>query len=143
MKVRIKRFDLSLPLPTYQSPGAVCVDLCARVETRIAPSSIGYIPLNVALEIPEGYWVLVAARSSTHKKGIMPANCIGIGDADFKGDNDEYQMPAYNFTDQEVVIEKGTRIAQMMVLPVEKIEIEEVDSLSSPDRGGFGTTGVR
>lgn len=142
MKVKIKQFDPSLPAPGYQTNGAACVDLYARIETVIPAKSVGYIPLNVALEIPEGYWVLVAARSSTHKQGVMAANGIAIGDSDFCGDGDEYHFPAYNFTDKSVIISKGQRIAQMMVLPHEKIEFELVEKLDGKDRGGFGSTGT-
>ncbi|HXR49685.1 MAG TPA: dUTP diphosphatase, partial [Verrucomicrobiae bacterium] len=88
MKIQLKQFDTSLPVPAYQTVGAAGMDLYARQETTIAPKTIGYVPLNIALEIPEGYWVLVAARGSTHKQGLMPAHGIGIGDWDFRGDND-------------------------------------------------------
>jgi dUTP pyrophosphatase len=143
MKVRIKRFDRSLPLPRYQSKGAACVDLCARVETVIPPGSIGYIPLNVAVEIPQGYWLLLAARGSTHKSGLLPAHGIGIGDWDFCGDNDEYHFPVYNFTAVPVVVERGQRVAQMLVLPYEIMEIEEVEVMRAADRGKFGSTGKK
>jgi dUTP pyrophosphatase len=141
MKVKIKRFDRSIPLPRYESAGAACVDLRARLETSIPPREVGYIPLNIAVEIPEGYWVMMAARGSTHKAGIMLVNGIGIFDWDFRGDNDEYHLAAYNFTDQPVIIEKGQRVAQMMIQKLERIEFEEVEALTEPDRGKFGSTG--
>ena len=141
MKVKIKLFDTELPLPSYQSKGAACIDLYARVEIRIKPKTLGYIPLNVALEIPNGYWVMVAARGSTHKQGLMPAHGIGIGDWDFKGDNDEYHFPVYNLTESTVVILRGQRIAQAMIMPFEKIELELVKQLGNADRGKFGSTG--
>jgi dUTP pyrophosphatase len=141
MLIKVKRFDKSLPLPSYQSAGAAGFDVYCRTDTKIAPKSVGYIPLKIALEIPAGYWVLLAARSSTHKKGLLPANGIGIGDWDFCGDEDEYLFACYNYLDQEVVVERGTRIAQMLVLPYEKAQIKEVEKLTSPSRGGFGSTG--
>ena len=143
MKVKIKRFDTNLPLPGYKTHGAVCMDLCSRIDITIAPHEIGYIPLNIALEVPEGYFTVLGARSSTHKMGLMPANGIGFIDSDYKGDNDELIFAAYNFTDKEVVIEKGTRVAQMVVLKYDKIEFEEVDHLGFEDRGGFGSTGKK
>ena len=142
MQVKIKQFDTSLPLPEYKTTGSAGMDLCARVDTVIQPKTVGYIPLNIALEIPEGYWVMLAARSSTHKMGLMPANGIGIGDADYKGDNDEYKFPVYNFTDQTVFVEKGQRIAKIIILPYEKVELNVVNSLENHDRGGFGSTGT-
>src|SRR5436190_3040259 len=108
MKVKIKRFDQELPLPGYQSPGAACVDLYARLDVTIAPGQVGYVPLNVALEIPEGCWVLVAARGSTHKHGVLPVQGIGVGDGDFRGDEDEYQFAFYNFTAVPVTVTRGT-----------------------------------
>ena len=118
------------------------MDLCAREEVTIAPTALGYIPLNIAIEIPDGYWVLVAARSSTHKSGLMPVHGIAIGDADFRGDNDEYHFPVYNFTSETVTIEKGQRIAQMLLVPYDKIELEVVQHLGNEDRGKFGSTGT-
>ena len=143
MKIKIKRFDKDLPLPAYKTEGAACLDLYSRMEVKIPSHTVGYIPLNIALSIPKGYWVMVAARGSTHKMGIMPIHGIGIGDWDYRGDNDEYLFPAYNFTDKEITIEKGTRMAQMMISKVEKVEMEEVDKLENKDRGGFGSTGKR
>jgi dUTP pyrophosphatase len=141
MRVKIKRFDTSIPAPAYQTNGAVCVDMRARLETVIEPKSIGYIPLNVALEIPEGYWAMLAPRSSTHKMGLMCGNSIGIFDWDFRGDNDEYHFIVFNFTDKPVTVEKGQRIAQLMVMKVERIEFEEVAALEGADRGKIGSTG--
>jgi len=140
MKIKIKRFDPEIPLPSYQTKGAACVDLYARLETTIASHQIGYIPLNIALEVPEGYWVMVVARSSTHKTGLMPAHGIGIGDWDFRGDDDEYHFPVYNFTDNSVTITKGQRIAQLMILKYDLIQFEEVSALSDENRGKFGST---
>ena len=141
MIIKIKLFDKTLPLPKIHSAGAAGIDLYARVETVIAPKDIGYIPLNIALEIPQGYWVQLVARSSTHKIGLMPANGIGVVDSDFCGDTDEYRFAAYNFTDQPVTIERGQRIAQMIIMRSEPVTLNQVDSLSGQDRGGFGTTG--
>ncbi len=141
MKVRIKRFDKSIPLPVYKSKGAACVDAYARETVTIKSHQVGYIPLNVAIEIPEGYWLLLASRGSTHKSGLILANGIGIGDWDFRGDSDEYLAAMYNFTDEDVTIEKGIRIAQMMLMKYETFEFEEVEHLGNEDRGNFGSTG--
>lgn len=141
MEIKVKRFDKSLPLPAYKSDGAACLDLYTRKTTTIAPHTVELIPLNVAVEIPQGYWLMIAARGSTHKLGIMPVHGIGIGDWDFRGDDDEYFFPALNFTDEEVTIEKGTRIAQMMVAKVEEMTVTEVDKLGNKNRGKFGSTG--
>lgn len=141
MKLKIKRFDATLPLPEYKTDQAAALDLYARVDTVIPPQKIGYVPLNVALELPSDHWALLAARSSLHKRGLMMANGIGVGDEDYCGDNDEYQAALFNFTDQEVVIKKGERIVQLIILSREKVEVEGVEELGNEDRGGFGSTG--
>lgn len=143
MNVKMKRFDKSVPMPAYQSIGAAGVDLYARETVNIEPHQIGYIPLNIAVEIPEDYWLLIASRGSTHKHGIIMANGLGVGDADFCGNDNEYIFPAYNFTDQPVVIEKGLRMAQAILMPLVKMEIEEVETLDGDNRGLFGSTGHR
>ncbi len=141
MKVRIRRIDKTLPLPEYHTQGAVAFDLCAREATTILPKQIGFIPLNVALEPPEGFLVLLAPRSSTPKRGIMFANSIGIIDRDYSGNNDEYRAFVYNYTDDTVTIARGERIAQALFIRFERAEWQEVDDLGALDRGGFGTTG--
>jgi len=141
MKLKIKRFDQDLPLPEYKTDQAAALDLYARIDVVISPKSIGYVPLNIALELPKDHWALLAARSSLHKKGLMMANGIGVGDEDFCGDNDEYQAVLFNFTNQEVVVKKGERITQLIILSREKVEIEEVVELGNKDRGGIGSTG--
>jgi dUTP pyrophosphatase len=142
VKVKIKRFDPTLPNPSYQTKGAACVDLYAREEVTIPPGSVGYVFLNVALEIPEGCWVLVAARGSTHRHGLLPVQGVGIGDWDFRGDDDEYRAAFYNFTSEPVTVARGTRIAQLMVLRYEPIEFEEVMHLHPENRGSYGSTGT-
>src|SRR3989344_6787482 len=142
MKVRIKRFDKDLPLPEYKTAGAVAFDLCSRISLTILPRGVVRVPLNVALEPPEGFMLMMAARSSLHKKGIMLANGVAIGDRDFCGNNDEYHAALYNFSDFPVSIERGERVAQGIFKKYDKAEWEEVDDLGNKDRGGFGTTGL-
>jgi dUTP pyrophosphatase len=142
-KIKIKRFDKELPLPEYKTIGAAGFDLFAREDTKIKPGMIGYVPLNVAVETPKGYMMLVAARGSTHKFGILPVHGIGIGDWDFRGDGDEYKFPALNFTAKTVIIEKGTRIAQGIFVKFLKGNWKEVGKMKSNDRGGFGGSGYK
>jgi dUTP pyrophosphatase len=141
MDIKIKRFDKELPLPTRQTAGAAAFDLTAREAVTIQPGTVGYVPLNIAVETPPGYFMLLAARSSTQKKGLMKANGIGIIDPDYSGNADEVRASYYNFTDHPVIVEKGERIAQAIFLPVLAFAWEEVDELVNKDRGGFGTTG--
>ena len=140
-KIKIKRFDKSFPLPEYKTAGAVGFDLMARETTKIEPGMIGYIPLNIAVETPKNHILLIAARGSTHKQGLMPVHGIGIGDPDFRGDKDEYKFPAFNFTAKTVNVEKGTRIAQGIFVKFTKANWHEVSKMKSKTRGGFGSTG--
>lgn len=143
MKIRIKLFDKELPAPEYKSERAAALDLYARSTVTIQPGEVGMVPLNIALELPKNHWVLMAARSSLHKKGLMMANGIGVGDEDYCGDNDEYRAALLNYTKQAVTVERGERIVQMIVMQREPIELELVEKLEGKDRGGFGSTGTK
>lgn len=143
MKIKIKRFDKTLPIPCHKTSGSVAVDLCSRLDIDIKPKEIAYIPMNVAIKIPDNYFILLAPRSSTHKLGIQSINGVGIMDRDYCGDNDEYHFAVHNFTDQNIHIEKGTRLCQLVLIKCENFDIEEVKSMGSSDRGGFGTTGQK
>lgn len=141
--VRIKRFDKSVSLPEYKTEGAAAFDLYARIAVEIPPKEFKYIPLNVAVETPLGHFFILVARSSTHKKGIWMANGIGIGDSDFSGNEDEYNAVYYNFSDKPVMIEKGERIAQGLIVKREAVQWQEVDQMENKTRGGWGTTGTK
>lgn len=139
--MKIKLFDTSLPLPQYQTAGAAGFDLYARQTVKIPAGEVRLVPLNIAIELPTGHWALLAARSSLYKKGVQLVNGIGVGDLDFCGDQDEYQAALLNFTHKTQVIERGERLAQMIILPHQQVELELVKSLGNRDRGGFGSTG--
>ncbi len=142
MKVKIKRIDKSLPLPRYHSPGAVAFDVYARLKITVEPHSICRIPTNIIIEIPKGYMLLLKDRSSTPgQKGLL--NTIGYIDQDFCGDDDEIQLQFYNFQSNPVIIEKGERIGQAVLIPIEIAEWEETEIMPNKNRGGFGTTGSK
>ena len=142
MKVRIKRVDKSLPLPDYQSIGAVAFDLYSRIDTTIKPKTLERLPTNVIIAIPDGYMLEIKDRSSTlKKKGLLVST--GYIDNDFCGEEDEILLQVYNITDQDVLVEKGERIGQGVFIKVDKSEWEEVDEMNSQSRGGFGSTGVK
>lgn len=140
-KIKIKRFDKDLPLPEHKTKLAAAFDLSARMDVTINPKAVGYVPLNVAIETPKGHFLLLAARSSTHKKGLIIANGIGIIDPDFSGDGDESQAIMYNFTDKPVKIEKGDRVMQGMFIKKENFQWKEVEKMGNVTRGGIGSTG--
>lgn len=142
MKVPIRRIEKEIPLPEYKTDGAAAMDCAVREGGVIPPLGIGYVSLNVALKPPRGHWVLMAARSSLHKRGLMLANSIGIFDEDYSGDADEYKAVLYNFTNIPVEVKAGERLTQIVFVPHDKVEWNEVESLGEVSRGGFGTTGV-
>lgn len=142
MQVKIKRIDTSLPLPEYQTSGAVAFDLYSRIDMTVAPKSLGLIPTNLIIETPAGYMLMLASRSSTpKKKGLLVPHGVGIIDQDYCGEKDELLFQVYNFTDQEVTIAKGERISQGVFVKIEQGEWAEVTEMTGPTRGGFGTTG--
>ncbi len=141
MKVRIKRIDKELPLPVYETAGAVGFDLLARKDTTIQPQEIVLIPANVIVETPAGYAFIVVSRSSTpRKKGLTKPHGIGIIDQDYCGPEDEVKIQVRNFTDQAVTVKRGEKISQGLFIPVERAEFVEVDEIDRKTRGGFGST---
>lgn len=142
MKVKIKRIDQSLPLPVYETDGSVGFDIIARVDSEIEARSIGMIPANLIVEVPKGYMLVVASRSSTPiKKGLTPPHGFGIIDHDYCGPEDEIKVLAYNFTDAVVEIKRGEKIAQGVFVRIDKFDWEEVEAMDKASRGGFGSTG--
>ena len=142
MRVKIKRIDKSLPLPVYETQGAVGFDLFARYEVVIHPKAIELIPANVVVQVPKGYALILASRSSTPKKhGLTKPHGIGVIDQDYCGDEDELKIQVMNFTEKPVTIARGTRIAQGIFVKVAKPSFKEVDQISKKSRGGFGSTG--
>lgn len=142
MKLPIKRLDPTAILPKYQTLGAAAFDFTSIESKTLTPREIHRFRTGLVFCIPTGHFMLIASRSSNSiKKGISMSNGIGIIDADYCGENDEIVIPIQNITDASVVIEAGDRIAQGIILPAPQMEIEEVTSTGSVDRGGFGTTG--
>ncbi len=142
MQVKIKRIDTSLPLPEYQTAGAVAFDLYSREDMVIKPKTIVLVPTNIIVEIPKGYMLAVAPRSSTpKKKGLMVPQGIGIIDQDYHGEKDEIMLQVYNFTDQEVTITRGERVGQAVFVRVDQVDWKEVEETKETSRGGFGSTG--
>jgi dUTP pyrophosphatase len=142
MKVSVKRIDPTLPLPSYQSAGAVGFDIVTRATTIVPPGEIALVPGNVVVEVAKGYALLIVPRSSLpRKKGLICPHSIGVIDQDYHGDGDEILVQVKNVTDKQVTVERGERIAQGLFVKVEIAEWVEVDSHGKSDRGGFGSTG--
>lgn len=131
-----------MPLPRYETAGSVGFDILARVDTLVKPGGITLVPGNIIVEVPAGYMLTVASRSSTPiKKGLLTPHGIGIIDHDYCGPEDEIKIQVYNFTDSPVEIKRGDKIAQGLFVRVDKFDWEEVQKMKKPTRGGFGSTG--
>jgi dUTP pyrophosphatase len=132
-----------LPLPAYQTAHAAAMDLHAAVNTPIdiAPGAIALVACGFAIALPEGYEAQVRPRSGlASKHGLTVVNSPGTIDADYRG---EVKVALINLGPAAVTIERGMRIAQMVVAPVTRVTWETVTELPVSDRGagGFGSTG--
>lgn len=118
------------------------IDLRAAETILIVKGEFKYIPLGVAIQLPEGYEAIVAPRSSLFKRrGIIMTNSIGIMDESYCGDGDQWRFPAY--ATRDTLIPKGERICQFRIVKHQpEIKFEIVDTLGNPDRGGYGSTGA-
>lgn len=142
MKLKIKRIDKSLPIPTYQTPGSVAFDLYSRITIDIRPLIPTIIPINLIVKIPKGYFLMLASRSSLPlRKHLMVSNSIGVIDQDYCGDDDEIGLQVINFSENIVKIEKSERIGQAILVKIEKVDkFIEQKQLSAKSRGGWGST---
>jgi len=141
MVVSITRVDKSLPLPRYESAGAVGFDLITREPTVIPPHGISLVPGNVIVAVPKGFALLVIPRSSLpRKKALVCPHSIGVIDQDYCGKGDEILVQVQNISDQPVTVERGERIAQGLFVKVEQAEWREVSDHGQASRGGFGST---
>ena len=143
MKVRFAKLDARATAPTYGTVAAAGADLYALPDgdVSVAPGETVLVHTGLALEIPVGYMGLVFARSGlASKRGLAPANKVGVIDADYRG---EIMVALYNQSDKTQVIASGERVAQLVLVPFLAAEYEESESLSETDRGagGFGSTG--
>jgi dUTP pyrophosphatase len=143
MRVNIKRIDKDLPMPIYETAGSVCFDLSAREDVTVQPNELARIKLNVVVETPEGYMLMLVPRSSlpAKKPGLIYPHGVGVIDQDYCGENDEIMLQVKNVGDKPVEIERGERIAQAGFVRMDKAELEEVEEVGATSRGGFGATG--
>lgn len=142
-KIAVKKMRENAILPTYGSAEAAGADLYACLDTpvTIAPEQTVFIPIGIAMEIPKGCAGLVFARSSMGtKRGLAPANKVGVIDSDYRG---EFFVALHNHGAAPQTVEHGERIAQLLITPVFTPGFAEVTELSDTQRGsgGFGSTG--
>ncbi len=141
--IRVKKLHPKAVLPTYGSKAAAGADLYACLEeaVTIGPGEIFWVPTGIALEVPAGCAGLVYARSSMGaKRGLAPANKVGVVDSDYRG---EIRVVLLNHSKEPQTLLPGERVAQFVITPVLQPQYEEVTELSDTDRGagGFGSTG--
>ncbi len=143
MKLFIKKLNKDAKLPFYATEHASGMDLvCVDETVLLRPLERALVSTGIAIELPEGYEAQIRPRSGLAiKQGITVLNAPGTIDRDYRG---EIKVILINLSDKEVVIQKGDRIAQMVISPVAKVDIVEVEELSATKRqdGGFGSTGT-
>ena len=145
MKVEIKKLNADAKIPTYGSKYAAGADLyaCLDSDVTIAPHTTVLIPTGLAMELPIGYAGLIYARSGlASKKGLAPANKVGVVDSDYRG---EIMVALHNHSGQAQTVVGGERIAQMVITPYLAANFVVSEELSATVRGegGFGSTGSK
>lgn len=145
VQIKLKKLSDTAKIPTRGSEYAAGYDLYADIaeDVTIQPHTTAKIGTGLSIEIPDGYFGAVFARSGlASKQGLRPANCVGVCDSDYRG---EYIVALHNDSDTERVVNPGDRIAQLVIMPYLAVDFTEVSSLSDTQRGagGFGSTGAR
>ena len=146
MQVKVKKLRPGAKMPSFGSKSAAGADLYACLDydlASIACHQTVKIPTGLAMEIPDGYFGAVFARSGlATKTGLRPANCVGVIDSDYRG---EILVALHNDMDTNQMIENGERIAQIVILPCQNVSYAEALWLSETERGdgGFGSSGTK
>ena len=144
-EVLIKRLSKNIELPKYETNGSSGMDLSANIEKqiKIEPGKTSIIPTGISVSIPKNFEIQIRSRSGLAAKSqISVLNSPGTIDADYRG---ELKVILINLGNKTFVVERGARIAQMVLCPVVKAKFKEVDSLDDTERGasGFGSTGLK
>ena len=145
IKILIKRLSKEVSLPKYETSGSSGMDLSANIDAKIdiEPGKTVIIPTGLALSIPKGFEVQIRPRSGlAAKQKISVLNTPGTIDSDYRG---EIKVILINLSQESFKVEKGLRIAQMVVCPVVQAQLKEVSDLNETERGkgGFGSTGTK
>ena len=145
IKILIKRLSKEVSLPKYETSGSSGMDLSANIDAKIniEPGKTAIIPTGLALSIPKGFEIQIRPRSGlAAKQKISVLNTPGTIDSDYRG---EIKVILINLSKESFKVEKGLRIAQMVVCPVVQAQLKEVNDLNETERGkgGFGSTGTK
>ena len=143
MNIKYKVLNKLAKEPTRGSEYAAGYDLYAATDREISlfPHTTQLIGTGLAFELPDGYFGAVYARSGlASKKGLRPANCVGVVDSDYRG---EVMVALHNDSDHIMTIDAGERVAQLVLMPYVNMTFEQVEELNTTNRGegGFGSTG--
>lgn len=152
--LKVKRLHPDAVIPKYQTDGAACFDIHAVLieetnmgrpggsyEVMLAPDSPAIVPTGLAFEVPEGHVMLLFSRSGQgFRDNTRLANCVGVIDSDYRG---ELRVKLTKDSGAAIPVAHGERVAQAMILPVQRWAIQEVSELSDTERGegGYGSTG--
>ena len=144
-EILIKRLSKNVALPRYETEDSSGLDLAANIDEqiKILPGKSEIIPTGLAVAIPKNFEIQIRPRSGLAAKNqVSVLNTPGTIDADYRG---EIKVILINLSDKVFVIERGLRIAQMVVCPVIKAKLKEVTNLEATERGsgGFGSTGIK
>ena len=145
IKINVKKLNNLAKLPTRGSEYAAGYDLYAATAgpIEIQPHTTIKIGTGLSFELPQGTFAAIFPRSGiATKRGLRPANCVGVCDSDYRG---EYIVAVHNDTNESQIIEPQERIAQMILMPYIEMNFNEVDALSDTERGdgGFGSSGTK
>ena len=145
IKIQIKKLSNSVLLPKYETPGSSGMDIAAHIEKNVVinPGEKALVSTGFSVAIPRGYEIQIRPRSGlAAKKNITVLNTPGTIDSDYRG---EIKVILINFGKEKFIVEKGERIAQMVVCPVVQADLEETEELADTERGsdGFGSTGTK
>ena len=138
--MKVKLINEYAQLPTRGSKDAAGLDLYCPFQIKVPADSQKKIPLGIAVEIPKGHMGLLVPRSSMSKTPLRCANSVGIIDADYRG---ELSIAYENISCSDYTIFRGDRIAQLIIVPIAIVDVEEAQTLSETERGdgGYGSTG--
>jgi dUTP pyrophosphatase len=140
MKIKVKKLKENAKLPKYHHPGDIGMDMYAMETVTMKPGEHYRFWHGFALEFPEGYGAFIMDKGSISKAGL--AHMGGVYDAGYRG---EYNTLLVNLSDKPYTFEEGDKVAQLVIMPVEIVELEETDALSESARGEgkFGSTGKK
>ncbi|EKE03874.1 MAG: hypothetical protein ACD_20C00134G0001 [uncultured bacterium] len=143
VQLKIRRLEHNISIPEYATEGAAGMDLTAAISQPLEfkPLERKLVPTGIIIELPHGYEAQIRPRSGLSiKHGMTLVNCVGTIDEDYRG---EVCVPMINLSQEVYAVQPGDRIAQMVIAPVQKVDIKVTEELTATTRssGGFGSTG--